>query len=233
MARKQADREIGAGTLEVDRVEPPLAQPLGRGDDRAHPLAPRLRRIVRFEPADVDDLVPELVERRLGIEFRVDALGPARVRTGAGRPVRGARVHDLGHLLHVREKIAAHPGRIDPVEDRRVAAGERDPGRVLIREPAHPLADPGRDELERVLRGKLEPRPLDELVEPEDVDPAGAATIGRAGDRANSVGHLVVGRDPEDLTWLEIRAEPDEQVGEALEVAAAILHRAADYRLCG
>ena len=101
---------------------------------------------------------------------------------------------------------------------------------MLVREPAHPLADPGRHELERVLRGKLEPRPLDEHVEPEDVDPAGAATVGRAGDRANGVGHLVVGRDREDLAWLEVRAEPDEQVGEALEVAAAIQHRAADYR---
>ena len=55
--------------------------------------------------------------------------------------------------------------------------------------------------------------------------------VGRAGDRVNRVGHLVVGGDREDLAWLEVRAEADEQVGEALEVAGAILHRAADYRL--
>ena len=179
----------------------------------------------------MDDLVPELVERRLGVELRMNALGPARVRAGAGRPVRRPLVDDLGHLLHVRQQIAAHPDGIDPVEDGGIAASERDPRRVLVREPAHPLADPGRDELERVLRGELEARPLDERVEPEDVDPAGAATVGRAGDRANGVGHLVVGRDREDLARLEVRAEADEQVGEALEVAAAILHRAADYRL--
>ena len=64
--RQQPDRQVGPGPLEVQRVEPPLVQPLGRRGERVGPLVPGGDRVGLVEPADVGDLLPQPVERLLG-----------------------------------------------------------------------------------------------------------------------------------------------------------------------
>ena len=76
---------------------------------------------------------------------------------------------------------------------------------------------------------QLEPRPLDEVVPPEDVDVLGAVLVAGPRDRARSVLHPEVGRDAEHLARLDVGAEADEQLGEAFEVGGAVAHGAADY----
>jgi hypothetical protein len=49
--------------------------------------------------------------------------------------------------------------------------------------------------------------------------------IGGARDRARQVLHAEVRRHADELTWLDVGPEADEQVGESLEVGAAVAHR--------
>ena len=86
--------------------------------------------------------------------------------------------------------------------------------------------DPRRDVVERVVVGELQPRPLDELVPPEDVDVLRASLVARAGNGARRVLHPEVGGDSEDLTRLEVRAEADQEIGEAVDILRVVAHGA-------
>ena len=87
---EEADGQVGAGPVEVDRVESPLGQ-RGRAPlQRLHPLRPGGDGIVLVEPADVGDRLPEPVERLVGLGVGVDDLGPLQRRGGRDAPVRRA-----------------------------------------------------------------------------------------------------------------------------------------------
>ena len=101
---------------------------------------------------------------------------------------------------------------------------------MLVGEPLHPLLDPRRHEVERALVGVLEPLALDHVVPPEDVDVLRAQLVGSARDGVGDLLHAVVRSEAQDLAGLEIRAEADEQIGEAVDVLRAVAHEpAADY----
>ena len=89
--RQQPDDEVGAGALEVQRVEAALGQPLAGADERVGALAPRGDRVVGVEAADVDELVDELRERGVVVEVGVDQPRPRQARAGADAPVGRAR----------------------------------------------------------------------------------------------------------------------------------------------
>ncbi len=90
----------------------------------------------------------------------------------------------------------------------------------------HALVDPRRDVVERLVGRELQPSPLDELVPPEDVDVLRAVLVARARDGACRVLHPEIGGDSEDLTGLQIRAEADEEVGEAVDIGGVVAHSA-------
>ena len=115
-ARHQPDRQIGARPLQVERVEAALGHPVGARDDRLHPLVPRLDRIVAVEPEHVDHLVPELVERRLGLELGVHPLRPVEVGRRPGGPVRRALVDDPRHRGDVRQHVAPRASGVEALE---------------------------------------------------------------------------------------------------------------------
>ena len=223
-ARQQADRQVRARPLQVDRVEAPLGHPLRARDDRLHPLEPRRRRIVGVEAEDVHDLVPEGVEGLLGLEVGMHPLRPAEIRVRACRPVRRLRVDDLRRLCDVRQDVAAHAGGIDPFEVRALAR-QRDAGGALVGQPLEAAADPGRHVVERRLVRVQEPLAFDERIPPEDVDVLRAPLVGGPGEGAGRVLHAEVGGDAEDLPGLEVGAEADQEVGEPIAIAGAVLHR--------
>ena len=117
------------------RVEAPLGQPGGDLAQHAAALAPRARRIVLVEPADVCDRVPQPVERLLLVEVRDGRAAPTRRSAPATtRPVRRRPVDDVADVRQVGEDVPAGARRVDPVERvRRSVPGQRDPGRVLVR----------------------------------------------------------------------------------------------------
>ncbi len=233
-ARQQADRQVCPGALQVERVEAAIRHPVGAGDDDLHPLPPRLDRILGVQPEHVRDLLPELVERRLRLELRVNALGPADVRAGPRGPVRRPLVHDSRDRGDVRERVTACSRRVDAVEDPGARPGQRHPRGSFVRKPFHPLFEPRRDVVQRLVVRELQPCPLDELVPPEDVDVLRASLVGRAGDSTRRVLHPEVGGNSEDLTRLQVRAEADEEVGQAVYVCGVVAHRAGTlHRSCG
>ena len=100
---------------------------------------------------------------------------------------------------------------------------------MLVREPLQPLLEPRRHEVERALVRELEPLALDELVPPEDVDVLRPPLVAGARDRVRELLHPVIRGDAEDLARLDVRAEADEQIGEAVDVLGAVAHGAAEY----
>ena len=61
---QQADGQVGARALVVQRVEAARGEPLGHGDELVRARAPGGDRVLLVEPADVHDLLPELGQRR-------------------------------------------------------------------------------------------------------------------------------------------------------------------------
>ena len=62
----------------------------------------------------------------------------------------------------------------------------------------------------------------------EDVDVAGAALVGGAGDLARQFLLAEVARDADQLARLHVRAEADDQVGEPAGQVGVVAHRAGD-----
>ena len=83
---EEADREVRARPLEVERVEPPLGQPAGGSGERGEALVPRRGRIGLVEPAHVRDLLPEPRRARRRRRAR-DAPPPPRRASGTGTTV--------------------------------------------------------------------------------------------------------------------------------------------------
>src|SRR5207244_11724881 len=74
--RKQSDRQVRSRAFEPKGVEPPLRQAPGDALQSFVPLLPGRFGLAFVEAADVHDLLPELVERRLRLELRMHELGP-------------------------------------------------------------------------------------------------------------------------------------------------------------
>jgi hypothetical protein len=65
------------------------------------------------EAADVDDVLPESLERRVGLEVRVHDLRPAARRVGRERPRDRPVVDRLERLLEGRQPVLAGARRVD------------------------------------------------------------------------------------------------------------------------
>ncbi len=227
--REEADRQVGAGAVQPDRVEAALRQPAGALLHHAHALPPRRLGVVGLEPADVRHRLPEPVERLAGGQIGVDRLRPVRSGRRRHAPVRGAQVDDLADLGQVREQVAARALGGDAVQRmRRLGAAQRDPGRMLVREVAEPVDHPGGNVVERLVRGREQPLPLEPLVRVEDVHVARAARVGSARDLARQLLLADVRRDADELAGLHVRAEADDQVGELPCQVDRGAHRAGD-----
>ena len=149
--RQQPDRQVGAGPLEADGVEPVLVEPARDLLELGRPLAPRCRRVVLVEPEHVDDLVAETRQcvcrrRAPGARRR-----PRRDRPRDHAPVRRLRVDHVEVLGQRRQLVAARHAGIDPVhQPRRCVRRDGDPRAVRLAQLQQPRPVPPRDELEGV-----------------------------------------------------------------------------------
>ena len=216
--REQADRQVGARRLVVQRVEPALGQAPGDRDERVGARPPRRDRVVLVEPQHVQQPFVERCLRLLDREIREHERGPRRRRRRDHRPVGRAVVDDLARLLDRREPILAGAHGVEVLEQaRRRRPRQRDPRGPLVAQREHAGAVPLGDELERLLARVLDPRALDPRVEPGDVDEPRAVAIGAGGDRAHQRLLTGLAADGDDLVVLNVGAEADDEVGEALE----------------
>ena len=124
----------------------------------------------------------------------------------------------LQDLLHGREPIAARPCRVEPRQQpRRDERGEADPGCVELAEIEYAAAEPRRHPGERVVGGQLDSHPLHERVEVDDVHVARTALVRAASDPVDERRGFRWRLDRHDLVGLDVRAEPDDQLGVAIE----------------
>ena len=77
--RQQADRQVGPLALEVDGVEIGVVQRLGRTLELVDALLPCLERIGLVEAADVPDLLPQPLERRIVVQVGEESRAQAGV----------------------------------------------------------------------------------------------------------------------------------------------------------
>ena len=223
---EEADCQVGARPVEVDRVEPPLGK-RGRAPlQRLHPLRPRGDGIVLVEPAHVGDRLPELVERIVGLRVGIDDLGPFPRRSGRDAPVRRPAVDDLARAREVGEEIETRAVAGHVIEGMgRMRAAERDPGGVLAREVLHAIRHPWRDVRERLRIAVEQPLALDPLVRVPDVDELGTTRVGGSRDLAGQFLLADVARDAEQLTRLNVGPELHDQIGKAAGQVGVVAHR--------
>ena len=81
---KQADGQVRARAVVVERVEAALGELAGDLDEPVGARAPGGDRVLLVQPQDVQELLLELGQRRVGLEVGVDELGPRRRRARAG-----------------------------------------------------------------------------------------------------------------------------------------------------
>ena len=98
-------------------------------------------------------------------------------------------------------------------------ADDPDPAAALLAEPQQARAGLGRDVVERLGARVEQALALHQRVPPPDVDEARALAIGGSGDRAHDLLGPEVGQDLDLLALLDVRADLDDQLGEALRVA--------------
>jgi hypothetical protein len=99
---------------------------------------------------------------------------------------------------------------------------------VLVGEVAQPVAHPGWDVVERLVRRRQQPLPLHPLVGVEHVDVTSAPRIGGAGDLPGQLLLADIRGDADELAGLDVRPEADDQVGEPCGQVGVVAHRAAE-----
>ena len=214
-AGQQADLEVDARALVPQRVKAPLGQPAGDRDERVGALAPLRHRIGLVEPQHVQQLVLELGQRLLRFQSGMHEVGPGLRRAGQDRPVELAAADDLAGLADRGQAIAARAHRVQIVEQPgsdRARQGHRGAAQLAQRED--PVTQPGRHELERVVRRMLHAGALDPRVKPREIDELGALFVGAVGDRPDEPFLAGPAGQRHDLTGLEVGAEVDCELGE-------------------
>ena len=131
------------------------------------------------------ELAPEPLVRRVGVELGEDELAPSRV-SGTGRSTSWSTRSLTTCIDSLSHGSWSRPSRAPSSPSS--ASGETTPPKPIRAAPAlgereQPGAEPGRDEVERLEVGVLDPRALHERVEVEDVDEHRAAPVGGRGDR--------------------------------------------------
>jgi hypothetical protein len=175
----------------------------------------------------VGDRGPQAVERLILVQVRVDQTCPAGGRRRRHRPVRRRPVDDVADVRQVGQDVTARASRLDAVQRvRRHVSGERDPRRVLVRQPFEPVDHPRRDEVQGRLVGEGEPLPLHPRVEDDNVDPARTALVRGTRDLAGDRLLTGVRRDADDLPGLDVRPEADDQVREPSRQVGHVAHGA-------
>jgi pyrimidine operon attenuation protein/uracil phosphoribosyltransferase len=170
------------------------------------------------EAADVDDVLPEPLERLVGVEIRVDDLRPAAGRVGRERPRDRPVVDRLERLLDRRQSILSGARRVDAVEQPGRDHRHEDAARCIeLPEGQDPLAEPRRHPVERAVARPLRTDPLHVAVEVLDVDVARALLVRPPRDCGDERLRLGQRLDCQDLVGLDVRPDGDDQIRVAVE----------------
>ena len=209
-AGNEADREIGAGPREVDGVEIERIELRAAAVELVEVGLPR-RDGVRLVEADrLCDGLPQPLQVRLAEHLLRLPLGRER----GDRPVDQPLVHRPDVDLHPLDRARASDAALVEVgeEVRLGLACELDHRRAVEeRLGAHELPR-GRGR-EVLVRGVLDERPADVLVDVADVDVAGARGVRGLRDGTDERHVLDEGDDEDLLAGLHVGADPDDQVG--------------------
>src|SRR5262249_5959530 len=157
-----------------------------------------------------------------------DELRPLGMRTRDDRPVDQPLADDPAALLPPWQRVAARERRVDALERVRGDDAREGDGRVgAVTERRHPRREPRRHVLERLGVGMEDPLALQPGVEVRGVDELRAARVGGRCDGPDELFLPELGRDPDDLAGLDVRAV-DGELGENLE--PLVRHGRRSYR---
>ncbi len=182
----QRDAQVGARRAQAQLPEAGLREEVGAGDELGEVALVRVRRVVRPDPHEGEDVVGQPTQRCIA-ELGVDLSGPALGRVEDARPAQraGRERPAVGgmHLAH-----ALRPGRDASVRETFevvgiLAAGDGDEAAVGADRSARAHALPGADVRDVLVRSALDVGPGDGGIEVVDVDEPRAPVVGRTGQR--------------------------------------------------
>ena len=215
---EEADRQVGArarrNAARRDRARRSACRPRGAPRcARARPRPDRARRA-----ADVDDVLPEPLDRLVRVELRDRRRAPSPPSATARRVQRRARRRSPRSLAHRRQPVACRraPGRPRPAA-RAGRAARRDARRRELAEREQPLAEPAAARIERVRRSA---RSSADALDVGSKYQGSTKRAPRSYARARSRGRAAPPRrrdDPDDLARLDVGADRDDQIRVALE----------------
>ena len=145
-AREQADGQVGARAPRSAARRSGARSAARGGRQRVGALVPGRDRVRLVEPADVRDLLPELVERLVGRQVGEDELRPRPGRARA-RPSSSSSASPITFRISLMNGSWSRPARSGSRSSSRpvvVGPGERDARRALLAEREHPVAEPRR-----------------------------------------------------------------------------------------
>ena len=222
-AAEQADDEVGARPAEADRVEARSVERVRTTLEHRGVRAPCLDGILLVEAHRRGDRIPQPLHVRLA----EDGLGPAGIRRGHDDPVQ-LPAHHEGQVDHpdvaglrLRDEL-----RVEPVEERWLGiAGEGDQRRPGVAPGADPLEEVLRRPAQLGLGAVLDRSPAQMEVGDDGVHAQRTRPERRPCDGARDGGVLDQVEEHDLLTGLDVRSDPDDEIGEPVEALVG-RHRA-------
>ena len=226
---QQADGEVGARALVVQRVEPPLGQALGAGHEHVGARAPRGDRVLLVEPQDVQQLPLEPLQRLR--RRRSGNTSSAQTGVGHGQIVQFV-VRSLTTLMpSLTAGSRSLPRRTGSRSD--ISPGALGPDsatRAARWSPSATTRSPNHDGTKSSVSSArvLDARALDVGVEPADVDELRAVPVRARRERADEI-LLARARSRSATIWscCTLAPKPTTRSAKRARVAASIARRLA------
>ena len=210
-AVEQADRQIGTRTAEVDGVEVPRGQRRRPHLQPRDVVAPGRHRAGLVQADGGGDRLPQPLDVGLA-EHR-----PRPARSGAADDRARDSPFARKAPYRLRELDGVEPSDPFPVEVGEqvgLGLGQNADGDGLVgRSVLESLDEPGRSPRQRLVGTQLDERPVDVLIEMEDVHEARARPVAGASELAHERRVLDVAVDVQELSGTEVDADADGQVG--------------------
>ncbi len=184
MAVGEPDRQVGAGSGIMQRVESVCAQPFGPAAQRGIVLVPGRDRIIIIDARGRKDRLRKLCDGDILFVARKNLLRPGRARIGDDVPV-DVEIGDLLQRRLIGDRIGLagprHPGRVFAGQQHRIFTDDRKPRGVGGKRLRYSLIKPAGGAIKTVVRRKPIARQRHHFIRQDRRNKTSSSLVGRGG----------------------------------------------------